>query len=802
MKPAAFKFLALLVLALCAPHVRAQLQSSFHDDPIPSIPTSDTKRPASIEGVRLGFSGIIPADAWAPIRIYLSGNPLINSGAFGGTVTLEFTQDASQSAQIVTPIATTPGRVLPVEIIAALPRGAQDLRITLRDDSGQFIHERTYARRGPGGESFPGRIVDSTNLVLLLTENSASVPDFARFLPAPDELLAFGTTPLDEQSKLPPAFDGLFRVMATPLDLPLSDFGFDGLFTVIARSDQLTRLPRAKSDALTRWVRSGGCLVVLLTPGPQTWPSLFSDPLPFEIRDPETFAPGASLRSVFALNPSALLPSISGRAIQLAPNAASQGWRSNWQSEKSSSTPTPAGLLAEGPAGLGWLVVLGASPDYFSTTPAGSRAAWFDALKHALAERDHRPFRNQTQQWRSRGSGQDQSARTAIRVVLNSLSEVPPLGDGAFIIVALAMLLLAIALGPFDALFLGARKSRTISWATALGWIALASAIAAFVPPLIRSGDSISRRLRIVDVLQSPQNPPLSWQTALTTFFSNSTNSVGLVRDTDPPSDPRGWFRGISPVRIDDYNDSRPLSGFTTTQFEVRDAGQIDAAGFRMNQPSLSMPIPMGQWTFRTIMDQQSEIAPEIMKAPTVSLDRANQHWTVRIANAQGRFASGALRIGSAWFNLQPAANTDPAPAANSSLPAASNFEFVARLSQSPLADWTSRLSSHEPEKENSVFVAFNPGVATELPGARDRSRSIEALIASGSWACIYLYETNTPDTLLVRARAGKGEAFRARESTIWRILVPLDSFDHESPLPLPSALPSVSKNSPAGPNP
>ena len=155
------RLVQLLVLILAATSAKSQLYDPSFAAPAPATPTLHAKRPATIEALRVGFSGILPGDDWAPLRVYISGNPNVNNGAFGGFLVLTFAQDATQSAEISCPVATTPGRVTPVEIIAAVPRAAAEFRISLRDSAGNTVDEQSFSRRGTRGQTLPGAVTSS-----------------------------------------------------------------------------------------------------------------------------------------------------------------------------------------------------------------------------------------------------------------------------------------------------------------------------------------------------------------------------------------------------------------------------------------------------------------------------------------------------------------------------------------------------------------------------------------------------------------------------------------------------------------
>jgi len=744
---------------------------SFTQEAIPASPTVDTKRPATIEAVRFGFDGYMISDVWSPIRVYLSGNPAINTGAFAGTITVEFAQDATQSARITANFATTPGRVTPVEIIAAIPRSTPTIRVQLHDQSGWLVNERTYWRAQFGETPIPAEILDDVHLVVVVADKSGAEPSIARALRAPEAIVERRDLPAEERTTTPQIDERTAYCVVRDEELPSSAYGFSGVAVVAARSDVVAGLSTAKAAALAAWVQSGGCLVVLAGADPQAWLRHFWSQPPIEILEPTSVHPDPGLFS--GAEGSGMAKPLNARIVRLSQPISESGWRIDWGTIKSVRRDGEAqdGLLAQGPAGFGWVVALGIDPALLGSTSAQLARNWTQALRHAMAEVANRPRLGYEEAWRGRGSGPDQSARRAIKASLDQMADIPALGDGAFIAIAAFLLLLAVAIGPFDAMVLQRARLRAWSWATALGWIAIASGLAALVPPMIRSGTSTSHRLRVIDIVQSSRSGVLPQQTALTSLFANTTSSVAVFDPNRENEPPLGWFRGVSASHMDQTGRSQPLASFETIQSEIRvDSGLPE----RINAPSPRTPMSMGQWTLRSFM---STNAGQLSAPPSVQLSRANGNWNVKAIGLMGAKAEGLLRIGTDRLVLESR------PIAAS--PAVTEFLGTAQSGKDQ--HWDERLGRHSPEQDFSFESSFTPGTLLELPGARERSRVCDALLASGGWACVYLIQSGGPPSLDARA-IGTGTNFAATESTLWRILVPLAPEDRLRPMPLPAA--------------
>lgn len=777
---------ALACALLFAGTAPAQTTQSFlgSEESIPASPTAHPRRPATIEAVRLGWRGHLSADCWGPARVYISGNPNVHSGAFGGTLEVLFAQDGSQSAQITVPVATTPGRVTSVELAIALPLNAHQLTVTLYDDNGRPVDSRSYRR---GDAALPVTILDATPLVLSVAERSGVAPTVSKAFPEPG-IRAMAPTPNIPQIGRPSPtrnpLDDLACITVTADDLPETWAAYDGVAAIVIGADEIATLPQARLAALLDWVRAGGCVIARAGTSSAGLSKLFeSTPGRVEWREPKPLAPGAELERLFA-EPTplekdgklasisaSLHPSVLGGLLALGdrddPDA--RAWRVRWAPRDATKVNgvESQGLLAEGPMGFGWVVVLGIDPPKLGTgtDDAAARVAWRDVLRSCCAELATRARSSDEYSWGVRGSGADHSARAALRSALNSLSDVPALGDAAFIVIVLCLLALAAAVGPFDGLFLGFKKKRQLSWATAIGWIAVASVLAAAVPPLLRGGESKLRRLRVVDVI--PDSTPdgagtLAWQTALTTLFAGSGGPVRLV-PTDASSHDAAWFRGVSPLFVQPFNNTDPLVRFATVQQEPPGQSAVRGRSNRLDQQS---PIRMGQWTFRTFMEQGPAAAP-----PAIRLERAPANtadaWLIRAPASCGTIVDGALRIGDSWSKLRPA-SADPGTDAGADAGGAT-LHIVAGAT-----DWNSR----DAIAQTSTYtdMDFRSGLALELPGTRERSRALDARLASGEWAAVYLRCKSAEPTLACRRLtwAGTGEAYQGGEETVYRVLIPL----------------------------
>lgn len=743
------------------------------EESIPATPTAHPRRPATIEAVRLGWRSNLLADCWGPARVYISGNPNIAGGAFGGVLEVLYAQDGSQSAQITVPIATTPGRITPVELALALPLNVSQLTLTLYDQFGRIVDSRKYQR---GDNSLPATLLDATPLVLAVADRTGVAPSVAKAFAEPG-LRAVGaanTIAIGRPSPSRNPMDDLACVTVTADDLPETWAAYEGVAAVVIGTDEIAALPAAKLAALLDWLRSGGCVIARVGAAGAGVSRLLADaPGRVEVREAQQLTPGPELERLFAeptqVEKDAKLiqiqargrDSVQGRPIALgdAQDPDAKAWRVRWALRDATRVNgvETEGLLAEGPIGFGWVVLLGIDPPQLASgsDDAPSRIAWREALRNTCAELATRARSSDQYSWGTRGSGSDHSARIATRSVLNALSDAPALGDSAFIVIVLCLLALAGAIGPIDGLVLGRFQKRQLSWATALAWIAVASILAAALPPLLRGGESKLRRLRVVDAIGGARPQTIAWQTGVTTLFAGVGGPVRLT-PADPATHDTSWFRGISPLFVQPFNSSDPLVRFATLQQEP--PGNAPVAG-RSNRIDPNWAMRMGQWTFRTFAEQGPTGAP-----PGVRVDRilanASDSWTVQLPASMGSFVNGSLRIGDSWDTLELADGVSDG--------------VVTLRARGGNKEWDVRAALTRTGAYGDL--EFQSGVALELPGARERSRSLDARLASGEWAAVYLRMTAPAPTLRCERLSwtGSGDAYDGREDTIYRLLVPL----------------------------
>ncbi|MEK6703142.1 MAG: hypothetical protein AABZ53_12825 [Planctomycetota bacterium] len=98
---------AVLLMAGVVPHVLASMST---------LRWAGDKPPVMVK-VEFGFDGAVASGRWMPVRVWLSGGEKAESG----TIMVEYRQDKTQSARIVVPASTTPGKLSAVDLAVCLP---------------------------------------------------------------------------------------------------------------------------------------------------------------------------------------------------------------------------------------------------------------------------------------------------------------------------------------------------------------------------------------------------------------------------------------------------------------------------------------------------------------------------------------------------------------------------------------------------------------------------------------------------------------------------------------------------------
>lgn len=702
--------------------------------------------------VSWGFDGrSMLAERWAPVRFY------ITSGAepVSGSIVITYQQDASQTMRIEAPFATTPGVVVPVDLALALPSGCQSISVRVQNERARRLRSHTFRRSASDPEEQMPAIVPSNGIALLSvgqTELNALSPGIV----AQDFSQPGRPPPPVTKDRDPYAHAVIFDT--PPERLPATWKAYDAVAAVVLHAAALPAIPAASRDALRRWVRAGGTLVLVADSPGESWRFLTTGPTgqsPVSLAPPATDEPIAPLTDL--VQPASRIPI---RALSLTPFGERSGWTTRWDRDEHNA------LLAEGPLGLGWMVLLGVDPPRIPAVPTDEQTArlWREILQPAV-ERWANEIPAEHWYWGQLGydpSGATLRQRAAISSVLDHTLRAPTPGLGLVVLLVACVLLLAILVGPVDAIALKRLRKRQHSWATALAYIALACVPALLAPLFLRAGPTVYARARCVDVL--PQS--LGGDTAHTAISSTFSNASGPVRFTNPA--PGSWWRSVSALQ------SYSGSGGVGAQFACAQYAATTPDGLvRQNIPLTNRANSQRIWTLRALMDEGADLP-----APLGATDRASQRLRVTGLPDQARVLSAFLIYADA--TPTDAAPPDPDRTPHRRWVALSDATIRSGVFEAPLPPpgagapepppgWAPiDLPFDQPWRWRQHVYNFSPVQFTDLPGAWDRSRALDALLDTGAFALLMLQlEHETPDaTLNVRANAYALD--------LYRILVPL----------------------------
>jgi len=717
---------------------------------------SDDPPPASITQVDFGFDGTMAADRWSPIRVWIT-----SPGLFEGVLTLEYDQDATQAARIAIPVTTTPGAVVPFELSACPPANIDSFTLTLANR--QWRERRVYERFASRGFTLP--VIEGSNRrVVVIGSSSAAglvnplgVTDFEVNAdddappPPPSSVNVPGQGP-------PPELWSVTSVAGIkPASMPLAWLSWESADVVIASADALADAdPRAR-EALMTWVEWGGRLILEVDAAGNRWvdavgPDRVSAApvrpgvVGAEARAAARVKPTGARRETPDPGPGAPVPA---RLFTITKGGEREGWTTAWPPE-GSPPESRTGMIARGPVGMGMVMLVGVDPKRISpiADDAATQIAWRhlvsnDALS-MLPEHAKKTYNENF--WWYTNTGWGPTTTTAVRAAIDRIATVPPVGGGVFVVIALAMLGLALLVGPIDWFVLRRRGLSKWSWATALCWTTLAGGIAIGAPALVRSGGSIASSITCVDVIQAEDNrSDYEWRSGIVGVWAGAPIEVATQEA------PGAWWRGISPLNF--HGQAGKTFGHVVTR--IRGSGRESAAALS--------PLRQGQWTFRTLMSQRPG-APGTGTSPRVSLARDGSGIDVTLSGLPaGATPSEVIVItaeGARIGTLTPSQDAGGRP------------QFVARCEGSSLpslpASWffESRMTDYGPEPQQ----AFVPGAATQLPGSRARTDAITSRVRSGAWACVmFMLDGAPPDDGLVVDPTTARNGLR-----VYRVLVPL----------------------------
>lgn len=553
--------------------------------------------------VRVGFQSLLIPERWTPLWVDLTPPP--GETSQGGTLVVEYEQDATQNTRIVLDVATTPGRTSRICVPVCVPNGVPKITVTFRPDEGRPVTYRMGNRSDDDVSAPLPSIADPGGLHVAVAGN---VP-----LLAPMALSRWVNQ--NRQAS--------FNVFSTMQNcgaeaLPPVASAYEGLNLLVVRAELARTLEPRVLAAIRHWVASGGRLVIAawepgdawrnwLPPGENGDLVRLGEARPGDISESLNASLVQRARQIDAISRAAppnavqvapaqpgvplVVPAkppeqwsaadrpqtnIPQRPLSLTPASIRAGWALRWtidppeqsggdsgnDPDAGAGNPAPGrGLIAEGPVGLGFVAIIGINPANIVSTPStvSVSAAYESAFLGILADmKVASNVPDDSSGWYSlNGSGAGRTSQHAIRHALDSLSEAPPAPIGLFWLIGASMAVLALLLGPGDYFLLGfLRRSigglRHRSHITALLWIGVASAVSYIGPATIRSSESRVRRLSVIDaVMPAGGAAGIARQTSLTGVWAGSSADAAFIEPGEGDATARsapGWWRGVSPL--------------------------------------------------------------------------------------------------------------------------------------------------------------------------------------------------------------------------------------------------------------
>lgn len=721
----------------------------------------DTSRRPSISA-RFGWNEVMPFDRFAPLWVTVDPG----SRPLDGMVMIEIQQDAMQSAQFVAPFAAAADRPTTVEFTVSIPFHCGKVTIEVTRSDGSRAVLQTWSITPTGRErQLPHDLMHYEDVIATVGETSLPVAAgqwHGSIRPTPTRTIdRWG---LGQSREIEDIFQHIMVARVNAAELPTAWIAYDSLRCLVLRAQATPTIPPAAARAIRDWVLDGGRLVVVADHPGLEWLGWVVPPgaasvatgradAPIELADPRHVPVPAAAREAVSAAP----PTIVARPISLTAAGLRDGWRTHWPipGDDPGSHPAPA-LIAEGPVGLGFVCIVTMDPVAVTlgVDAAASARLWRDILAGALEPFAPGMPRRDTaaHAYASRPTGDTGNARLAIQVGLDHLADFDVPTGSAFYIVAAASLVLALLVGPVDALLLKRLRMRQASWLTALGWIGLACLAAYSLPTLTREQSGRLGRLNVIDQVHDERgDAAISRQTSLTGLLSGSAGRVSLQSD-----DPAATWRAVSSIAISPWESPRGAGQSPIVLVTGEAPGSGGSAPTRATTPSA---IPMPIWAFRTLLDRGVGSLPinarivgsgEDLRASITGLPEGAE------------IVSASLSV--ARHGVPMRFQRDPASGVFIGVPAPDE--------RSPPI-WEPGSNSSAPRYAGPTFTHRHqldqmPGRVLGVMGADSRADAIDRLLASGRWARLSLHIEGMP----IDARSSAIDT--TGRTVVARLLLPL----------------------------
>ncbi len=661
--------LAAFIAAFACAWLAAIGQSRAQDSTLPSAPTVL---------LDLGFSGTLPAERWAPIRVVVS--PLEEPVQGMARIRIN---SGSDTLTTLVPVTTTPGRETIVPATIWIPPTIASIQIELLAESGTRIATTSYGTLA--GAQAVG-LEPPTAMPIILGVGSPSLrlafgrDSYERDFSGPGGDIDRSRAAVARvASAVPPA-------VGLPPWLPTEAMAYQGVAALVIDGAIADRLPPDALAAIREWVISGGRLMIVNA-------SSSAIRLVLAQHAPQGLALG-QLREV-------QLPDTLGGPISMAVRTFEQtdvppAWRTDEQ-----------GFTASGPVGLGTVSIVGFDPDAHANNDriAAAETAWHAIMAPLITDRLEEGRRMLgASRWDGTSLG-----TVSMQAALGWVSRAPVVGMGAFLAIFAMMLGLAIALGPIDRFALRRLRSLHRWWLTAIAWIALATVGAWLAPSYVRSGPTTVGNIRTVDAWQDTTGTVHSWQTTISGIFLN--RSAAIEFDS---LDQTAW---LSPaVHPWQYTGMGSLTSVST------------------NAAPATQPTTARLWTTRSFEQQGPTTLPL-----GVDFAEGRDRFELRLRGPIAeRVETIAVRTGGRWLHLLPGGS--PRRDGSDLILHAIRRDLVAQPPRS--FDIDHLLGSRDglrPFMYGDVDRRPPPSLTLELRGPANRTKSFEALSDTDDWAVVYL---------------------------------------------------------------
>lgn len=732
--------------------------------------------PADVDIVDEDFGfcdGLVP-ERWTPLRLNIASR----KEPFSGRLTVSYAQDGTQGAQVELAVATTLGQVTPIEVAVCAPESLSQITFTFEHAQTGRIRRIRYERWGSNREDPDVRDLPPDDMI----GRRVVMFDGPRGL---DEALAQRSAALTAPSSPAEVYPGQAQVPAAspwlatwranlPRErMPLSWVAYDCADAVVVRGDVgigANVVDSRAFEALMAWVKSGGKLVVLVETAGDGWARFVGGAGMVEVGELETraipsrargvlLAPGDPEEGPDAKAGFAAADQVAARWIGVTELGKARGWSVEYPiaalpATGPSKSGQSLGVVAIGPVGFGTVMLVSCDPGKMPAVVGTSATTrlWRDILSIILDRGSPRYVPDQNSwAWRFSGksSGANETERVALETVFSKITRVPSLGHGTFIAIAVVVLVLALLVGPVDAIVLRRKGLRQHSWATALLWIAVASAASVAAPMLIRSSEDRAFRLASYDaILGGNGGVEFACREGATTILPGKGGAVRLKDSGNGVV-----YRGASPIA------RRPGEGFTGSVLHLEQ--RLGERGtLRGVMPGV---LALRQWSTRTMLDECPEETSPAISALRVELD-LDKTCVLHVKGLaeKASLLRASVQTKQGWWVLTSTNNTG-------------EWSDAGPAQRLPSADWSAASGSeryfHGADESLSAFVGIgNPGASKSLPLSGTRTDTIDRLVASGEWACVHLHVLDWPMDVAIEPAVG----WKTESQAVLRVLVPL----------------------------